>query len=228
MDERIVELKGAGKQYISGDTVLTVLQPVTLNLYKNELVLLMGPSGSGKTTLLSLIGCIIYPTMGEIRINGQLTTAMREEELAHLRLNQIGFIFQNYNLLSPLTGIENVAFPLELQKEKKTVCREKALASLIRVHMEHRKDSLPRQMSGGEQQRIAIARAFVTNPPLMLCDEPTGALDKASGEMVMQELRNLASGGKCVVVVTHDNRLIPYADRILYLDNGYLSDHPFE
>lgn len=228
MHERIVEIIEAGKQYQSGDTLLTVLKPVSLELYTNELLLLMGPSGSGKTTLLSLIGCVIYPSMGEVRINGQLTSSLKETQLAALRLHSIGFIFQSYNLLAPLTGIENVTFPLQLQGVNRKEAEQRALQSLETVRMEHRKNSLPKQMSGGEQQRIAIARALVTNPELILCDEPTGALDKQSGELVMSELRRLATEGKCVVVVTHDNRLIPYADRILYLDNGYVSDHPFE
>lgn len=228
MHERIVELREAGKQYQSGDSLLTVLKPVSLELFKNELLLLMGPSGSGKTTLLSLIGCVIYPTMGEVRINNQLTSSLKETQLAALRLRYIGFIFQSYNLLAPLTGIENVAFPLQLQGINRKEAEKRALDALDMVKMAHRKNSLPKQMSGGEQQRVAIARALVSNPEMVLCDEPTGALDKQSGEMVMQELRQLASREKCVVVVTHDNRLIPYADRILYLDNGYVSEHPFQ
>ncbi|MEG1187241.1 MAG: ABC transporter ATP-binding protein [Bacteroidales bacterium] len=228
MQETIVELREAGKQYQSGDSLLTVLKPVSLELFKNELLLLMGPSGSGKTTLLSLIGCVIYPTMGEVRINNQLTSSLKETQLAALRLQYIGFIFQSYNLLAPLTGIENVAFPLQLQGISRKEAEKRALDALEMVKMTHRKNSLPKQMSGGEQQRVAIARALVSNPELVLCDEPTGALDKQSGEMVMQELRQLSTRDKCVVVVTHDNRLIPYADRILYLDNGYVSDHPFQ
>lgn len=225
--ERIVEIKEASKQYQSGDMTLTVLKPVSLELYKGELLLLMGPSGSGKTTLLSLIGCVIYPSSGEVLINGLLTSSLSENELSALRLQSIGFVFQNYNLIAPLTGLENVAFPLQLRKESSHICKAKALESLIKVKMEHRKNSLPKQMSGGEQQRIAIARALVTDPDLILCDEPTGALDKKSGEMVMDELRKLAVEGKCVVVVSHDSRLTNYADRIIYLENGYISDKPF-
>lgn len=228
MNQQVVELKEAGKQYQSGDTLLTVLKPVSLKLYTNELLLLMGPSGSGKTTLLSLIGCVIYPSMGEVRINNETTSSLTENELATLRLNNIGFIFQSYNLLAPLTGLENVIFPLQLQGIPHKEATERALAALEIVKMTHRKNNLPKQMSGGEQQRVAIARALVTNPELLLCDEPTGALDKVSGELVMQELRQQASNGKCVVVVTHDSRLMPYADRILYVENGYVSDHPFE
>lgn len=228
MTQQIVEIKEAGKQYQSGDTLLTVLKPVSLGLYTSELLLLMGPSGSGKTTLLSLIGCVIYPSMGEVRINGLLTSALSEKQLAALRLQQIGFIFQSYNLLAPLTGLENVIFPLQLQGVPYKEATRRALSALETVRMSHRKNSLPKQMSGGEQQRVAIARALVTSPELLLCDEPTGALDKQSGELVMQELRRQATDGKCVVVVTHDSRLIPYADRILYLENGYVADHPFE
>ncbi|MEG1617298.1 MAG: ABC transporter ATP-binding protein [Bacteroidales bacterium] len=228
MNEIIADLKQASKQYKSGDSVFTALYPTDLTLYRGELLLLMGPSGSGKTTLLSLIGSVIYPTSGEVYIGGKLTSGLNEVQLARLRLNTIGFVFQNYNLIAPLTAINNVAFPLQLQKIAARETGERALNSLRTVKMEHRKDALPKQMSGGEQQRVAIARALVTNPDIILCDEPTGALDQKSGEMVMLELRDLARAGKCVVVVTHDPRLVSFADRIIYLEDGHVSDRPFD
>lgn len=227
MKNMVAQLKGASKQYRSGDSVFIALQPTDLTLYSGELLLLMGPSGSGKTTLLSLIGCVIYPSSGEVTVLEQLTSALSEKELALLRLNTIGFVFQSYNLITPLNALENTGFPLLLQGERKRKIQERALDSLRKVHMEQRSHALPRQMSGGEQQRVAIARALVTNPDLILCDEPTGALDQKSGELVMHELRELADTGKCVVVVTHDSRLSSYADRILYVEDGYVSDHPF-
>ncbi|MGL4292886.1 MAG: ABC transporter ATP-binding protein [Bacteroidales bacterium] len=226
MSNPIVRLKEAGKTYRSGDVDLTVLHPVTLDMHERELILLMGPSGSGKTTLLSLIGCVIYPTVGNIYIGDLLINGMSERELANVRLERIGFIFQNYNLLAPLTALENVMFPMQLQQKNYREAHSRALEVIKEVQMEHRLDSLPRQLSGGEQQRIAIARALVTDPSILLCDEPTGALDKASGDRVMDILKRQAAKGKCVVVVTHDQRLLTYADRTLYMENGFLSDQP--
>lgn len=227
MSSIIAELKEVSKEYQSGNSTLIALHPTTLKICRGELLLLMGASGSGKTTLLSLIGSVIYPTSGTVEINNIPTSALSQNELAKLRLNNIGFIFQNYNLIAPLTAIQNVQLPLSILQVAKKKSFDLAIAALSKLKMESRKDALPKQLSGGEQQRVAIARALVTNPDIILCDEPTGALDKASSLLVMTELRKLATEGKCVVVVTHDTRLENYADRIIYLENGYTSDKPF-
>lgn len=216
----IAELKGAGKEYKTGDQTIVALQPTTLQLNEGELLLIIGPSGSGKTTLLSLLGCVIYPSFGDLWVDGQPVNQLKEKALARLRLNTIGFVFQNFNLLAPLTAEENVMMPLQLQGVANTEARERTTQALKTVDMLDRRKNLPRQLSGGQQQRIAIARALVTNPKLVLCDEPTASLDKDSLGVVMRELRTLADGGKSVAVVTHDPRLKQYAHRIVEVDNG--------
>ncbi|WP_266363910.1 ABC transporter ATP-binding protein [Tellurirhabdus rosea] len=216
----VAELKGAGKEYKMGDQTIVALQPTTLQLHEGELLLIIGPSGSGKTTLLSLLGCVIYPSYGDLWVDGQHVNRLKESELARLRLNTIGFVFQNFNLLAPLTAEQNVLMPLQLQGVPAADARQRTERALATVGMTDRRRNLPRELSGGQQQRIAIARALVTNPKLVLCDEPTASLDKDSLGVVMHELRQLADGGKSVAVVTHDPRLKEYAHRIVEVDNG--------
>ena len=222
----VASIKGAGKEYKTGDTLITALQPTSFDLRINELTLIIGPSGSGKTTLLSLIGCVIFPTQGEVYVNNILVNGMNEKELARVRLNNIGFVFQNFNLLAPLNALENVMHPLVLMNMSRKEAMEKAIEALEKVSMEDRLTSLPRNLSGGQQQRVAIARALVTEPSIMLCDEPTAALDFKSVGIVMDELKMLSTSGKSVAVVTHDLRLKPFADRIIYVKNGVASDEP--
>ena len=218
MEIAIVE--NASKVYKVGQDEITALNPTTLSLRQGELTLIIGPSGSGKTTLISLIGCVIYPTSGRVIIQGKDTNSLNDKEMADLRLNSIGFLFQSFNLLSPLTAEENVMLPLQLQKKSS---KEKKIAidsALELVRMTHRRKSLPKMLSGGEQQRIAIARALVSQPPIILCDEPTAALDVKSVDIIMQELRKLAESGKALAVVTHDMRLCSFAHRIIEVENG--------
>lgn len=218
----IAQLKSAGKEYKTGDQTIVALQPTDLVLKEGELLLIIGPSGSGKTTLLSLLGCVIYPSYGNLWVDGQHVNKLNQNELARLRLNTIGFVFQNFNLLAPLTAEENVMMPLLLQGVAGRDARERTEHALQVVGMTDRRKNLPRALSGGQQQRIAIARALVTNPKLVLCDEPTASLDKTSLGVVMGELRQLADEGKSVAVVTHDPRLKEYAHRIVEVDNGYV------
>lgn len=220
----IAELKGVGKEYRTGDQTIVALQPTDLILNEGELLLIIGPSGSGKTTLLSLLGCVIYPSYGDLWVDGQHVNKLSEKDLARLRLNTIGFVFQNFNLLAPLTAEDNVLMPLQLQGVRNADARDRTEQALKTVGMTDRRRSLPKQLSGGQQQRIAIARALVTNPKLVLCDEPTASLDKDSMGIVMHELRTLADGGKSVAVVTHDPRLKPYAHRIVEVDNGMVKE----
>ena len=224
--EIAASIKGASKQYKTGDTVITALQPTTFDFIKNELTLIIGPSGSGKTTLLSLLGCVIFPTTGEVYIDNLLVNNLSNKELARVRLKYIGFVFQNFNLLSPLNVLENVMHPLMLSGTTKKEARLKAEQALEKVNMNSRVKSLPKNLSGGEQQRVAIARALVTQPSIMLCDEPTASLDIRSVGIVMEELKMLSDSGKSVIVVTHDLRLKPFADRIIYVNNGIASDKP--
>ena len=218
------ELQKASKIFTSGNTRVIALQPTDLNLKKGEMMLIIGPSGSGKTTLLSLIGCVLYPTEGCVCINGVNTKNLNDREMARLRLREIGFVFQNFNLVSPLNAEENVMVPLLLKKASKNEIKNKAEQALALVELTHRKKSLPKQLSGGEQQRVAIARALVTDPPVILCDEPTASLDSKSMETVMKELRSLADMGKAVAVVTHDSRLKNYADKIVSIENGQVTE----
>lgn len=220
----IAELKNVGKEYRTGDQTIVALQPTTLQLHEGELLLIIGPSGSGKTTLLSLLGCVIYPSYGDLWVNGQHVNTLSEKALAALRLNTIGFVFQNFNLLAPLTAEANVMMPLQLQGVNLTEAKARTEKALQTVGMIDRRKNLPSQLSGGQQQRIAIARALVTNPKLVLCDEPTASLDKGSISIVMDELRTLADHGKSVAVVTHDPRLKPYAHRIVEVDNGMVKE----
>jgi len=224
----VARIQGAGKEYRAGDTVITALQPSTFDMHRHELTIIIGPSGSGKTTLLSLLGCVIYPTQGEVYINDSLVTGLSDRELASVRLYNIGFVFQGFNLLAPLNAVENVMQPLLLMRKDRKTAKAKAVEALEKVNMADRQGSLPKNLSGGQQQRVAIARALVTEPSIILCDEPTAALDVKSIDIVMSELKMLSETGKAVAVVTHDMRLKHYADRIIYVSNGYTSDKPFE
>jgi putative ABC transport system ATP-binding protein len=229
IDKKVVaRIINAGKEYIAGDTKITALKNSSVELKSGELLLIIGPSGSGKTTLLSLFGCVIYPSFGEVWIEGEKVNDLTEAKLAKLRLLKIGFIFQRFNLISPLTALENVMMPLILQGISEKLANEKASDALEKVGMGDRMKNLSNDLSGGQQQRVAIARALVTNPTLMLCDEPTASLDLASAEIVMRELKELAKQGKAVAVVTHDTRLRPFADRIVYVLDGGISDSPVE
>ena len=220
----IAELKNASKEYQMGDQTITALQTTNFQVNDGELLLIIGPSGSGKTTLLSLIGCVIYPSKGELTVNNENVNGMNQSQMAKLRLNTIGFVFQNFNLIAPLNAFDNVILPLQLQGVGSGEAKERTEKALEKVGMLDRKKNLPKQLSGGQQQRIAIARALVTNPKIILCDEPTASLDKDSVSVVMNELKSLAENGKAVVVVTHDPRLKEYAHRIVEVKNGTVTE----
>jgi len=222
----VAEVRKASKVYKTGDTTIVALKPSDFQIRAGELLLIIGPSGSGKTTLLSLLGCVIYPTEGQVYIQNMEASTMTEKELAHLRLKSIGFVFQNFNLVAPLNALENVMMPLQLMGIEKKDAKLRAMSALEKVGMTDRAKNLPKQLSGGQQQRVSIARALVTQPPLMLCDEPTASLDSKSVSVVMQELKELSQIGKAVAVVTHDLRLKPFADRIIYVDEGGIFDTP--
>ena len=216
----IAELRQANKIYDTPAGPFAALNRTTLAVQEAELLLIIGPSGSGKTTLLSLIGCLIDPTEGELWVDGDDVARLSAQQKADLRLHLIGFVFQQFNLLAPLTAEENVAFPLQMQNVPRADIRQRTADALAKVNMTEHRRKYPKQLSGGQQQRIAIARALATNPKLVLCDEPTASLDKDSVGTVMEELRALARAGKAVAVVTHDARLTPYADRAVEVKNG--------
>ena len=224
----VAKVVNAGKEYKAGDSTITALKASTVELKAGELLLIIGPSGSGKTTLLSLFGCVIYPSFGEVWIDNVKVNELSESKLAEFRLHKIGFIFQRFNLIAPLTALENVMMPLILQEVSDKEAKLQATAALVKVGMGDRMNNLSNDLSGGQQQRVAIARALVTNPEIMLCDEPTASLDLNSAGIVMRELKELAKQGKAVAVVTHDTRLRPFADRIVYVLDGSISDRPVD
>lgn len=219
----IAQLRGASKVYETPAGRFTALDRTTIDINEAELLLIIGPSGSGKTTLLSLIGCLIEPTEGELFIGGKNIANLSAGEMADLRLNLMGFVFQQFNLLAPLTAEENVAFPLKMQRLSGGQIKQRTAEALAKVNMTDHRRKFPKQLSGGQQQRVAIARALVTEPRLVLCDEPTASLDKESVSVVMNELRALARAGKGVAVVTHDPRLTEYADRAVEVKNGLVT-----
>jgi len=197
------------------------LKGVCLSLVVGEFALLVGPSGSGKSTMLSIMGCILKPTKGEVRVEGRPTGNMDTERLAQLRRRHVGFVFQSYNLFPGLTARQNVEASLAIRDRRAADSRQVAEKALRSVGLGHRLHSLPGQMSGGEQQRVAIARAIVGNPSIILADEPTAALDGEAGRGVLQELRRLArEEGRAVLAVSHDARAFPFADRIVCMEDG--------
>ena len=226
--EIAARLSEAGKEYVTGESTIVALQPTTIEFRTGEITLLVGPSGSGKTTLLSLLGSVIYPTMGKVWVGDTCINDLSEKELAKLRLQHIGFVFQGVNLLAPLNALENVMEPLLLQGLKRKEAKKRAMELINRFGMEDRINNLPRNLSGGQQQRIAISRSLVTNPKLILCDEPTASLDHKSAKMVMEMLSQLSLENKAVIVVTHDVRLKKYANRTIYVSEGRISETVIE
>jgi putative ABC transport system ATP-binding protein len=197
------------------------LRGINLSLRGGELTLLMGPSGSGKTTLLSVLGCILSPTRGTIRILGRPTTGAGPEQLAELRRQHVGFVFQIYHLFPTLTAVENVRLVLDVRGERSRRARARADEALAAVSLSHKARSFPRELSGGEQQRVAIARAIVGDPSVILADEPTGALDSENGHAIMTVLAGIAKDpSRAVFVVTHDPRILRFADRIVHIEDG--------
>jgi putative ABC transport system ATP-binding protein len=207
----------------SGAGVSPVLQGINLDIPQGEIQLLMGPSGSGKTTLLSILAGILTPTCGSVRLLGQEITRMSKDELAKFRLNNIGFIFQGFNLFPALSAAENVEVALKMKGIKGHVARQEARKLLTQVGLADRINHLPRDLSGGQKQRVAIARALAGDPKLIMADEPTASLDSHSGHTVIELLRQLAKeGGRTVLMVTHDPRIVDVADRVAYLEDGLL------
>jgi putative ABC transport system ATP-binding protein len=205
--------KGAGQ--------VQALKGVNLSLGGGQLTLLMGPSGSGKTTLLSVLGCMLTPTAGTVRLRGRSTAGARPGELARLRRDHIGFIFQSYRLFPMLTAVDNVRLPLDVRGERADRAIARSKEALLVVGLSHKEDAFPNELSGGEQQRVAIARAIVGNPSVILADEPTGALDSENGFAVMAILAQVAKDpSRGVLVVTHDPRVVPFANRIVYIEDG--------
>jgi len=223
MTEVVIDVKNVRKEFSTKYVTVVAIDDVSFEVEKGEVVLILGPSGSGKTTLLSMIGCIMTPTSGEIRVNGKKTTGMSEQDLVRMRREDIGFVFQSFNLLRDLTVQENVEIALNLNGIKGKEARERARDVLIDLGMRERLTFLPADLSGGEKQRVSIARAMVNSPKILLADEPTGNLDSKTGQIVGNLLKTQAKEHEAsTVVVTHDNRIESIADKILFLEDGML------
>ncbi|MFV1917164.1 MAG: ATP-binding cassette domain-containing protein [Patescibacteria group bacterium] len=217
----VLELRQIRKVFGEGKTAVRAVDGVNLKVKKGEVVLIMGPSGSGKTTLLSIAGGILRPTKGRVKLKGSVITDLGESELPQIRLENIGFIFQSFHLLSALTARENVEMAANLAGVKGKEAWGKIEKLLTDLGLEGRMDAVPAELSGGEKQRVSIARALINNPDIILADEPTANLDSKTGHEVVVLLRDIAKKkNKSVVIVSHDNRLRDVADRVLWLEDG--------
>ncbi len=220
----ILKLEHIYKDYIQGKMTVPVLKDVSLSVQEGEYVAIMGPSGSGKSTLMNIIGCLDRPTSGGYELAGADVLSLNENQLADVRLNQIGFVFQNFQLLPRMTALDNVALPLVYAGVRKKVRRERAHDALVRVGLEDRTMFNPTQLSGGQKQRVAIARAMVNQPKILLADEPTGALDSKSSAQVMDLFSKLNEEGVTVVMITHDSGIANHAKRVVDIFDGMISE----
>jgi putative ABC transport system ATP-binding protein len=224
MTEAIIEAAGVTKVFGSGAARMQALNGVDLSLAGGMLTVLMGPSGSGKTTLLSVLGCMLEPTKGTVRICGNASNGAGPEALAAIRRKHVGFVFQSYHLFPTLTALQNVRLALDIRGERGRAARAKSREVLARVGLAHKARALPRELSGGEQQRVAIARAIVAEPSAILADEPTAAVDAANGRAIMALLAKIAKEhSRAVLVVTHDTRLLGFADRVICIEDGMIT-----
>lgn len=219
--EKVIRGRGLSKIYREGATELRALREVDLDVRAGELTLLMGPSGSGKTTLLSILGCILRASEGTLELLGEDVSSLPERELPRIRREAIGFVFQGFNLFPTLTAAENVALALDVRGMRGAEARKRGEELLAEVGLAERARSFPADLSGGQKQRVAIARALAGDPPILLADEPTAALDSTSGRTVIELLQRLArEHGRAVVLVTHDPRVLSFGDRIIHLEDG--------
>lgn len=217
----VIRAEGVTKVFGEGPTRVEALRGVDLTIGRGEVVLIMGPSGSGKTTLLSVLGALLSPTAGRVTIAGQNVTGLSERRLPDIRIRLLGFVFQDFNLLSALTARENVEVVMDFASVRAPEARTRAVELLTELGLSERLDFVPEKLSGGEKQRVAIARALANDPAVLLCDEPTANLDSKIGHDVVVHLRRIADErGKAVVIVSHDDRIRPHADRVLWLEDG--------
>jgi putative ABC transport system ATP-binding protein len=224
MTAPVIEARKVSKVLGGGAGQVRALKNIDLSITGGKLTVLMGPSGSGKTTLLSILGCMLAPSEGSVLICGHATQGASPEQLASIRRQHIGFVFQSFHLFPTLTAEENVRLALDVRAEPSRRAKAKSREVLERVGLGHKTRAFPRDLSGGEQQRIAIARAIVADPSAILADEPTAALDGVNGQAIMTILAGIARDhGRAVLVVTHDTRLLEFADRILYIEDGAIT-----
>lgn len=220
----LLELKNIYKTYIQGNMEVPVLKDINLSVEQGEYVAIMGPSGSGKSTLMNIIGCIDKPTSGSYILDYEEIEKCKDKELSAIRNKQIGFVFQNFNLLPRQSALDNVGLPLQYAKISKKQRKERSLEVLEMVGLEDRVNFKPTQLSGGQKQRVAIARAMVNNPKILLADEPTGALDSKSGTQVMELFDKLHKNGATIIMITHSDEIAAYADRVIKIIDGELLD----
>ena len=219
----LIEIKNIYKIYNEGkESEVRALDGVTLSIDRGEFVAIIGASGSGKSTLMNILGCLDVPTYGDYILNGTDVTDRTDRQLAHIRNKEIGFIFQGYNLIPALTAYENVELPLIYQGISVFQRKERVMAALERVGMADRFGHRPSEMSGGQQQRVDIARAIATHPPIIMADEPTGALDSKTGKHVLEILHSLHEGGSTIILITHDNGIAATAHRIVRISDGHI------
>lgn len=231
MSASIIHLENIRKSYYLGKQALPVLKGISMDINKNEYVALMGPSGSGKSTLMNILGCLDSPTGGKYILNGRDVSRMADDELAAVRNRNIGFVFQQFNLLPRLTAAENVALPLIYSGVKKKERIERANEVLEKVKLEDRMQHKPNELSGGQCQRVAIARALINGPAIILADEPTGNLDSKTSHEIMEVLGKIHADGNTIVLVTHEEEISHFAHRVIRLKDGLLetdviNEHP--
>lgn len=225
--QTIIEADNLVKTYGSGEAAVKALQGISIRLNRGEFVAIMGPSGSGKSTLMHLLGCLDQPTSGHYKLEGRPVEKLSDDELADIRNEKVGFVFQQFNLLPRTASLENVMLPLAYSNVQRKNGQEMAIQVLRSMGLEKRINRWPNELSGGEQQRVAIARAIVNNPPIILADEPTGALDTKSGDEVMAIFEKLNLEGKTIVLITHERYIAEHATRIILLRDGKIeSDEP--
>ena len=220
MEEALIRVKDLCKIYNPGENEVRALDHINLEINKGEFVAIIGQSGSGKSTFMNMLGCLDVPTSGEYFLNGTDVSTMEDNELSEVRNREIGFIFQGFNLIANLNAVENVELPLIYRGIGKQERRKLAKEALEMVGLGHRMDHKPSEMSGGQQQRVAIARAIAAKPPVILADEPTGNLDSASSKEILQILKDLHSGGRTVILITHDDKIAEQAYRIIRILDG--------
>lgn len=220
--DSVIHLENINKSYFMGTQAIAALKSIYLNIFRNEYVALMGPSGSGKSTLMNILGCLDSPTAGIYVLNGKDVSKMPDNDLAEVRNKEIGFVFQQFNLLPRLSAAENVALPLVYAGVGKKARTERAMEVLAKVGLSDRSHHKPNEMSGGQIQRVAIARALINNPAIILADEPTGNLDSKTSVEVMDIFGKIQAGGNTVVLVTHEEDIAAYAKRVVRLRDGLI------
>jgi len=220
----MIQITNLYKIYTMGNNKVTALNGINLHINLREFVAIVGPSGSGKSTLMNMLGCLDVPTSGSYKLDGQEVSKLKDDSLAEIRNFKIGFIFQKFNLLQKLSALENVELPLIYQGVHAREAKQRAIEALAKVSLKERMHHRPSELSGGQQQRVAIARALVTKPPVLLADEPTGALDSKTGIEVMGILKELNSNGNTIILITHDNDLAGEAKRIIRISDGEITE----